>query len=164
MILPCTKNRPLPAGLIAACLFLLEASSCPAQSARPEEISCIVQLEAPAYPPIARVARISGTAKVSIYLNDAGSVDRIVTEVEAAASSTVEHFKAAAEDAIRNSLFREGCGGKIVKVVFHFEVIEVRSKKSMFAFAYPNGFWIRAGPEPIMPTSSTKPQAGDRPR
>lgn len=116
---------------------------------------CVERLEMPEYPPLPRQARVQGKQTVSVVLAERGSVVRINSDFHTPAGRSNTYFNAAAEKAIRTSRFSPNCAGKTVTVVFHYELDEVGAERSGFAYGYPNHFWIRLGPQTVMPAVKT---------
>jgi hypothetical protein len=151
------NRQALIAGVLAIYCFPIIQPSAFAQteSAAKSNIDCIERLEIPEYPQLPRQARIQGVQTVLIVLSDRASVLRVESEFRTEAGRTNTLFNAAAESAIKHSLFHRKCAGKRVALVFHYELSEMASSNP-FAFEYPNHFWIRTGPIVLMPESSVR--------
>jgi hypothetical protein len=126
--------------LLAAALYpALCLTSVFAQSAvlPPSNIECMKRLELPQYPSLPRSVRVEATETVRVVLSDNGSVARIETQFQVPDKSDDirRSFSDAADNSIGRSRFVEGCAGKTVTLIFHFELND-RINDS-FSFAYP---------------------------
>jgi hypothetical protein len=143
------KNWRVGASLIAG-LFLViapyRASGQPGPVESPSNIECLEHLEVPDYPPLARQARIQATLTLKVLLSDQAAVQSIEDSLQGKAVSAERFFKEGAEKALKNSRFSKTCGGKTITLVFHYELLDYDSNRSLFAFEPPNHFWIRTGP------------------
>ncbi len=152
------NRQDLIAGVLALCYIPIIQHNALAQteSVAKFNIDCIERLEIPEYPQLPRQIRLQGTQTVLVVLSDRASVLRIESDFRTEAGRTNTYFKAAAEDAIKHSFFFGKCASKTVTLVFHYELSDVGSTNSPFAFEYPNHFWIRTGAVLVMPSSSNR--------
>jgi hypothetical protein len=116
---------------------------------------CIERLEIPEYPPLPRQARIQGIQTVAVHLSEQASVQDVSSNFRATNGLAYTYFSASAEKAMRNSHFSDICRGKTITLIFHYEVDDVGGTVSSFAFGFPNHFWVRIGPMPVMPSAAT---------
>ena len=117
----------------------------------PANASCIERLQVPVYPPLAKMARITETATVSVMLGPDAAIQSISSESVTQSRKAI--FVPAVEKAIRASSFAPGCGGKTVKLVFHFVLGESAPSDhgQDVSFGYPNRFWISVPPQVLNP-------------
>jgi len=147
-------GTPLIAGLLLAIApYRASGQAPPAES--PSNIECLKRLEMPDYPPLARMVRIQGIQTIKVVLSGEATVQTVESSFQARTTAVERAFKESAEKAIRNSRFSKTCGGKIITLVFHYELREDENK-SLFAFEPPNHFWVRTGPFYVMPEVSVK--------
>jgi len=153
------KNWRVGALLIAG-LFLViapyRASGQPGPGEGSSNIECLDHLEVPNYPPLARQARVQAIQTVKVLLSDQATVQRIELSLQGKAINADRLFKADAEKALKISRFSKTCGGKTITLVFHYELYNDDSGRSIFAFEPPNHFWIRYGPVYVNPEVSVK--------
>jgi hypothetical protein len=113
-------------------------------SGDPSNAYCVERLDIPAYPLLAMQARITGTVTATVHL----SARAAAQDVMAVSSPKIGRAKAIltepVEAVIREARFRPACGGKIVTLIFRFELIgETENRPSQrLLFGYPNRFWI----------------------
>lgn len=132
----------LVAGLLIAIVpYVASGQASPLESS--SNINCLEKIEMPEYPELPRAAHIEGVQTVKVLLNDQASVQAIETSFQGNSGNTEEHFAQGAEKAVKNSRFLKACGGKTVTLVLHYEFRDA-PQKSLFAFAPPNHFWVRA--------------------
>ena len=145
---------PLVTGLLLVIVpYRVSSQTGPAES--PSNIGCLVRLEMPEYPPLARTVRIQGIQTVKAFLSEQAAVQAVESSFQAKTTDVENAFKESAEKSLKNSRFSKTCGGKIITLVFQYELREDENK-SLVAFEPPNHFWIRAGPFYVMPEASGK--------
>jgi hypothetical protein len=143
------KNWRAGASVIAGLLVVIAPYRAAGQAGpveNPSNIECLERLEMPDYPPLARMARITGIQTVKVLLSDQATVQTVESSAQGKTTAAEKDFKESAEKALKNSRFSKTCGGKTITLVFHYEFRE-DDNKSIFAFAPPNHFWIRLEPE-----------------
>jgi hypothetical protein len=109
-------------------------------------MACVVRLDVPGYPNIARGARIVGTAMAEIELGESGSIRRVdVTGVK-------QILREAVEQSLRTSVYSPNCKNRQVRVMFHFVIFgdPAERPRTRVSFSPPNLFTIST--EPAMPT------------
>ena len=152
------KNWRAGASLIAGLLVVIapyRASGQAGSVESPSNMECLERLEMPGYPPLPRQARIQRIQTVKVLLSDEASVQTVESSLQGKSTGIEKDFRESAEKALRNSRFSKTCGGKTITVVFHYELQE-DSNQSLFAFAPPNHFWIRAELVYVQPEVSVK--------
>ena len=156
------KNLTISASLILGLLLVIapyRASGQPGPVESPLNIECLERLEVPNYPPLARQARIQVIQTVKVLLSEQAIVQTVASSLQnnsRVLDLTKKDFTESAEKAIKISRFSKTCGGKTITLVFHSELRDDDSTRSLFAFEPPNHFWIRAGPFLAMPEVSAK--------
>ena len=115
-------------------------------------ISCVERIQLlTTYPPLARQARIQGTVKAFVQLSANGAVERITvdSDIPRGEASLVVPLK----DVLRTARFRPDCGGKIVSLVFLFEIVGKSAiyPKQSLSFGQPNKFWITTEQTTLQP-------------
>jgi hypothetical protein len=151
-----SKSWRAGASLIAGLLLVTAPYRASGQAAPLEiasNIECLERLEIPDYPPVPRQARIQGMQTIKVLLSERGTaqiVESTLHDNSGAIQLRKKDFTESAEKAIKNSGFSKTCGGRIITLVFHYELRDDESK-SLFAFGPPNHFWIRGGPFYVMP-------------
>lgn len=143
------KNWRAGASLIAGLLVVIapyRASGQAGSVESPSNMECLERLEMPGYPPLARMARITGIQTVKVLLSDQATVQTVESSAQGKTTTAEKDFKESAEKALKNSRFAKTCSGKTITLVFHYEFRE-DDNKSIFAFQPPNHFWIRLEPE-----------------
>jgi len=117
-------------------------------------MSCVERLEIPGYPALAAQARIQGTITVSVALASDGRVGKVETEAASKYSQARSLFGTPVWKAIREAKFRADCGGKTVRLIFHFDLegIAGLQTRASVLFGYPNTFWIIAAAQLVQPT------------
>jgi hypothetical protein len=153
------NNWRTGAWLIAGLLLMIapyRASAQPGQAESPSNIECLESLEIPDYPPLPRMARIQAIQTINVLLSDQATVQNIESIFQGKHHILEKDFKQGAEKALKNSRFSMTCGGKTIRLVFHYEIRDDPSNSSLFAFGPPNHFWIRYGPVYANPEVSVK--------
>jgi hypothetical protein len=156
------KNSRAGAWPIAGILLLFTPNFALGQPGHDESLSnveCLVRLETPEYPPLARQAGLQATQTVKVFLSDKAAVQKVGHSIQwkannlrgKAADNTEAFFNDAADKAVKGSGFSKTCGGKTITLVFHYEIRDDPHRSSLFAFGPPNHFWIRYGPVYINP-------------
>jgi len=138
--------------LIHTLLVLTVAPSASAQLGEkdsPSGIECLERLEVPNYPALPRQARIQGTLTVKVQLSDQSSVKSVESTFQGLSGRTNTLFEVDANRAMRESRFLKTCASRPVTLIFHYEFRETEGP--LFAFRYPNEFWIRAAPVLVNP-------------
>ena len=121
-----------------AVLMIALGAAC-AQDAEPN-MACVERLAIPKYPALAAQARISGNVAATITIDSDGSTHTNTTGHSLLAPYT--------KDAIHRSRFRSDCGGKTLKLIFHFD-FDADPLKAV-SFSYPNQFWITVPPPDLI--------------
>jgi len=116
-------------------------------------IACVERLAIPTYPRVARAVSIDGTVKVKVQLASDASVLKVTTEVVSRFTGAKDLLAGPIEDQIRSVKFRSECGGKLVALVFQFELHGkgMPSPKETSEFSYPNTFRIISEPQLAQP-------------
>jgi outer membrane biosynthesis protein TonB len=129
-------------------LPLLIVAAFPAFAQTDTNIACIERLDIPAYPPLAKQARISGAVTADVIVAPDGSAQSITSTTE---SETRPHpiLLSSVERSLRTSTFAKTCAGNHVKLVFNFVLSE--GMAPIVSFGYPNRFWITAPPMMVQP-------------
>jgi len=151
------RNWSVGASLLGGLLLLIvphHASGQPGPAESPSNIECVEHLEIPGYPPLARSAAVQVIQTVKLLLSDQATVQSIEQSLRGQVAKFDPLFKEAAETVLRRSRFSKTCGGRTITLVFHYEIRNDDGRSSLFAFEPPNHFWIRARPEPVMPSRS----------
>jgi hypothetical protein len=107
--------------------------------------ACIPELRLPQYPSLARQARLSGKALVSLRVDGQGKPTEILVE------GVHRFLERTVSDSIRRSRFSIGCEGRILHFQFNFE-LESPAKQvdsGYVLFRPPNIFVLRAAYFPI---------------
>ena len=104
----------------------------------------------PAYPPLARSARITGTLSASIALDAEARIQKVATSFT---GRLLAMFDESLNAALKKSEFQKDCAGKTVRVVFHFEIAGriADAPKDTVAYGYPNEFWITSEQQRAQP-------------
>jgi outer membrane biosynthesis protein TonB len=112
-----------------------------AQDVDSTNMNCVKRLEMPAYPALAKSVVITGTVTASIALDADAKTQKVETSF---ASRSLAMFDASLNAALKKSDFQKTCAGKIVRLVFHFEITGqlADNLKETVAYGYPNEFWI----------------------
>jgi hypothetical protein len=135
------------------CFFLLTLSALPALAQTETNIACVERLEVPAYPVLAKQARIAGVLTTEVLVGPDASVEKISSQWDsqwAAGSKADSIFSSVVEKSLRASTFAKSCAGKKVTLVFNFVLAEsLPPQQTRFSFGYPNRFWI-AVPSPMV--------------
>jgi outer membrane biosynthesis protein TonB len=108
----------------------------------------------PVYPALAEQARITGVLKASVVISPGGSVERSTIEMESGSDTAKRLFSAVVEKAIRASEFDKSCGGKSIRLVFHFTIdasLDPNGERQAIFVGYPNQFWITVPPKMFQP-------------
>lgn len=136
-----------------ACLLLLLSSGILAVAQTETNIACVERLEIPAYPTLAKQARIAGVLTTTVLLGPEASVGRITSEWSSqsiSGSKPESIFLPVVEKSLRASTFAKSCAGKRVTLVFNFLLSgNPRLQETASFFGYPNQFWI-AAPIPLV--------------
>jgi hypothetical protein len=130
-------------------LVLLAAVSATAFAQEAESnMSCVERLQMPVYPPLARVAHVTGSVSTTVMMSAEGSIQ--VTSSQ----GTHPLLTPAVENALYASAFSRACVHKPIKLVFNF-VFDEKSDPGWLppqvSFGYPNQFWISVPRPPFMP-------------
>ena len=151
------KNWRAGASLIAGLLVVIAPYRASGQGPveSPSNIECLERLEMPGYPPLPRHARIQRVQTVRVLLSDEASALTVESSLQGKSTGIEKDFKESAEKALKSSRFSKTCGGKTIMLVFHYELQE-DPNQSLFAFAPPNHFWIRAELVYVQPAVSVK--------
>ena len=130
-------------------LFAILMLGCVAGLAQTEQaaeanMACIEGLQMPSYPPLARVANVSGSVTASVVLATDGSVQSKIAGHQL--------FKETVEKAIQSSTFSKTCASKTVTVIFDFTIDKdlAPTDAQRISFGYPNRFWIVTPNPPLM--------------
>jgi hypothetical protein len=111
-------------------------------------MSCVERLQMPVYPPLARLARISGSVTATVIMSTEGSIQ--VTSSQSAHPLVTQ----AVENALHGSAFSRACVHKPIQLVFNF-VFDEKSNPGrtspQVSFGYPNQFWISVPLPQVMP-------------
>ncbi len=112
-------------------------------------LACVIKLRIPRYPPIARFARLEGTADATVELGEKGAVRRVkVTGVGSVLQDEVESNLLASE-------FSPTCSGSSIRLVFSFVITgdaEIGRTVTSTTFESPNRFVLLTAPAPPMTT------------
>jgi hypothetical protein len=106
-----------------ACLFLLSLTVLPAIAQTEMNIACVERLEIPAYPALAKQARIAGVLTTTVLLGPEASVGTITSDWNSR-SEQENFFLPVVEKSLRASTFAKSCGGKKITLVFNFVMAE----------------------------------------
>lgn len=109
------------------------------------DMACIQRLIVPDYPALARQARIAADVTVSVVIGHDSASHQITTQVEKPKGDVRRLFSERVEKAVRASTFNQQCVGKIIELVFSFEMgldMPVEGSKQTISFSYPNQFTI----------------------
>jgi hypothetical protein len=111
-------------------------------------VECVEKLRLPAYPPLAKAARVKATLTVVVHLASDATADAVSISGENRALFVVD-----VEKSIRRSLFNPGCGGRSITLVFEFVFGDAisRSGQNTYGFHYPNRYLITAPPMVVNP-------------
>ena len=108
--------------------------------------SCVERLQMPVYPPLARVAWVSGSVVASVVVASDGTMHANVVGYPL--------LTATVDKALHASTFRASCGAKTVKLLFDFTIdkgLDPATDLQRVSFSYPNQFLISVPPAPFMP-------------
>jgi hypothetical protein len=123
-------------------------NACIAWPADTDLIGCVDLLKIPAYPSLARQARLTGMVRVTVVLGDNGLVaETKVNDVERLLGTAVEQ-------SISGSSFRRDCKAHSVDVTFEFKIEGEPSPHHTtgeVSFKPPNHFVIIVPPNVTMP-------------
>jgi TonB family protein len=110
-----------------------------------DTLACIRELRVPEYPLLARQARITGKATVSIKIDQDGKPNEIVVE------GVHKLLQAAVADAMEQSHFSADCGAHDRRFEFHFELegAPKQTDSGRVLFRPPSVFVIRAASFPV---------------
>jgi len=132
-------------------LFLCTAVNSLSQVAADEETNfrCVERIEVPRYPSVALSANLAGTVAASVHLTASGAVQDLSTDMETKNGAKPKILTLPVEAAIHTSTFRRDCGGKIIRLIFIFEMKEQPSvaPKQVVTFESPNKFRITSEPQ-----------------
>jgi hypothetical protein len=132
---------------LAVLLATLQVAACAQTSGDSDSnTGCIERLQLPEYPALAKQARIQGTITVSISISSPATSSRVETVYSGPFLRTKGILSQPVEEAIRRAEFRQGCAGKVVALILHFELIDdprTRPIQSV-SFGGPNEFLISA--------------------
>jgi hypothetical protein len=115
---------------------------------------CIERLRMPIYPKLADAARISGSLTATVMLGPDGSIQNIAVVTAGTSATAKRLFPPVVEDALRASALSNTCGGRSVRLVFHFvlgEGMDPNHLSQTVSFGYPNQFWISVPPKIVQP-------------
>lgn len=129
-------SRALPAFLCAAALTVSTLAREPDEQTR--QLRCVRRIQVPEYSPVARQARLTGTAATTVTLGEGGAVERVdVTGVDRLLKDYVER-------AIRLSEFSPECRGERLSFLFTFSLRYPPDHfpRPSLAFSPPNHFFI----------------------
>jgi len=114
-------------------------------------IACVERIQIPAFPPLARMARVEETINAAVLLSSRGSVRAIST------GKGHPLFLPSVEGVIRAATFHSECAGKTVTLVFDFRLAGLGSEQPMqsVTFGAPNKFSITVKPLPPPVNQST---------
>lgn len=135
-----------------ACLgVLLSACAVVGGESRPHQqpmLTCVVRLNVPHYPPLARFARLGGLALTEVEIGKNGGTSRIkVAGVHPVLAGEIEAR-------MRASRFRADCEGKSVHLLFNFTIEGEATEESVSAevvFEPPHTFVISIRPQVPLP-------------
>jgi hypothetical protein len=125
--------------------YLLILAGLPLVAQTETNIACVERLELPAYPALAKQARITGVSTIVVLLGVNALVQKISSTWTGTKNGGV--FVPDVERSVRTS-FAKTCAGKAVTLIFHFELGEhlMENQQPTVSFGYPNHFWITAPP------------------
>ena len=112
-------------------------------------IGCVERLQTPAYPAMAREARVEATITASVLLSPKPTVQQqVTTEFKSKTQRAAAILMPTVEKAIQEASFRSDCTGKTVVLIFDFKVVGPPSAnpRQSVSFGYPNKFWIVTEP------------------
>jgi hypothetical protein len=134
--------------------YLLILAGLPLLAQTETNIACVERLEIPAYPLVAKQARISGVLTATVLLGHDASVVKTSSEWDSEFKKNEPLFLRDVEKSLRASSFARVCADKAVRLVFHFVVAggSVPSPQPpTISFGYPNEFWITVQPTIMQP-------------
>jgi hypothetical protein len=107
-------------------------------------IGCIERLQLPEYPALAKQARIQGTITATISVPSPGTSPKVETAYTGPFERTKGIISQPVEDAVRRARFRQGCTGKQVTLILHFELIDDPRTRPIQSVSFGGGneFWI----------------------
>lgn len=132
-----------PTPHLAALAFILV--QCCAASAQPElshsGLACVVRLELPHYPKLARQARMEGTARITFDISR-GKPHNVVIE------GVPDLFHLELRSIVAKSAYAPSCSAHQMKLVVRFEIVGDRTAvpETSAAFEPPGTFIIRTSP------------------
>ncbi len=118
-----------------------------AQELMQSNVGCVSELRIPAYPPLARSARMTGTALASGKVGNDGHLHEI--EV----TGVAKLLREVVAEKLQQSSFSVDCVGRIIRVLFEFRVVGRASENpaTEITFFGPNRFLIATQPGVPMP-------------
>lgn len=137
-------------------VIIFAAAHVAAHAQTPESnVSCVERLTIPEYPALAKQAQIQGTITATFTVPSLGSSPKVKTEYSGPldGKKVVAMLQVTVEKAIHGATFRQGCAGKQVRLIFHFELIDdprTRPTQSV-SFGSGNEFWISVVPPSWQP-------------
>jgi hypothetical protein len=128
----------------------------PTQRLAPDTFNatCVERLEIPAYPLLARQARLAGTLSVTVTLGSGARIENIAAKADLNNNGAQGVLLIPVQNAIRTAHFREDCAGKQVILVFDFRITGDPSDRQQqeVAFGFPNRFRITTRPIHFQPS------------
>jgi hypothetical protein len=133
-------------------VYLLILAALPLVAQTDTNMACVERVEIPAYPPLAKAARIAGAITASLAVGPNGSAQSVTLTTEPGTRPN-PILRPSVEKSVGASSFGKACAGKTVTLVFHFELGEklTDSPQPIVSFGYPNHFWITAPPMLVQP-------------
>jgi hypothetical protein len=152
--------------IVAIALTVVPGLNCAhaAESSAPPNISCVDRIKLPEYPRLAQQAMISGTVNAHVVLSSTAQPERVETRASTVAPNVKSVLTTPVEAALRQAVFKSGCGGKSVEFVFIFELNgNTRGKpKQAVSYGFPNKFWI-VSEAPMFQPQSANSNPGSEP-
>jgi hypothetical protein len=121
-----------------------------------DNVQCVVRLQMPTYPPLARQAQVQGTVETIVVLGADGALDRIDTTTHVPVNERVGRILSApVEAALRKAQYRRECANKRIPLVFHFSITGDPNDRQQHEveYGYPNNFWITTRPLLFQPSA-----------
>ena len=135
-------------GMSAGICALASAS----QVAPASNADCVVRLQIPSYPYVARVSNSSGAVRAVVALGEGGTVQSQQFEL-ISNPKNMKIFQPAIERGLKASTFSKTCAGRTVRLAFRFKM----GAADEVWFQYPDTYEITALP-PLINTSGRKKQ------
>jgi hypothetical protein len=120
----------------------------PAPAQDTSNTGCIEKLQIPAYPLLARQARLTGTLSVTVDLGTNGNIEKVSARSQLNNDRAQSVLLMPIESVLRKSRFRRECAGKQITLVFEFGLYgdPYDDQQQEVAFGSPNRFFITARP------------------